>query len=201
MAMRYENLTKTPQQRFSLTNSKNNSMADEAQALIALSKRQRAGTLPHKNNIISSPVYQPPRFADQCINTSKQFQNRKQKKMVKQKGAHSTPVSPNMTGYNGKDNDGSPPPNGTVLQHASKSLKTGQQQQQQQQQRQQSQSQSQSKPTKAFSKRRKGKGRAGKRNRKVLSLFFVFVFLSVSTITILNNFNANLRLNIKYISI
>lgn len=166
MAMRYESLTKAPQQRFSLTNSQNNSMADEAQQLIALSKRQRAGTLPHKNNVMSSPVYQPPRFADQCINTSKQFQNRKHKKMIKQKGAQSTPVSPNMSGFDGKDNDGSPPPNGTILKNASKSLRTGQESQS-------------AKPNKAFSKRRKGKGRAGKRNRKVLWLFCFFLSVSI----------------------
>ena len=121
--MKYESLTKAPQPRFSLTKNQNSvSAADEAQALIAASKRQRAGTVPPKNNtgMASSPIYHPPRFADQCICTSKQFQNRKNNKMAMKDGTQSTPVSPKYScQHDDKDNDGDPPTDGPVLQNIS----------------------------------------------------------------------------------
>ena len=159
IAMKYESLTKAPQQRFSLTKHQNSlSAADEAQALIAASKRQRAGTMPPKNNKgITSSVYQPPRFADQCITTSKQFQNRKNKKNAIRKGAQSTPVSPKY-GCDDKDSDGPSPPSGPLLQNASKSLAA-------------------KKQKKSFKTRKRGKGKAGKR-RRVLYCSFLAYFMN-----------------------
>ncbi len=43
-----------------------------AKDIINESKRRRAGTLPHKTTIASSPIYQPPTFADSIIVRNKQ---------------------------------------------------------------------------------------------------------------------------------
>eukprot|EP01083_Nonionella_stella_P289742 985980_1 len=96
-------------QRYSIDNniSKEKSEVELAKELINESKRKRAGTLPQKQTIASSPIYQPPKFADSMIQRSKQYRNNhmnkrknKTKEIIKKTygyGTQSTPVSPYKT--------------------------------------------------------------------------------------------------------
>jgi len=142
IAKRYENLTKAPAARLSQVQRMQTTEAEIARDLIRKSKRKRAETLPHNNAInavTSSPVYQPPRFADQTIDQSKQY--KKEKKLT-----HSNPVSPTSGGL--KDRRGNMPPNQPPLKTSS-SVNTP------------------SGFNKVAPVGRKGRGKAGKTRRKV----------------------------------
>ena len=96
MANFYEE--KTHKQRFSASkiHKQGNSEVDLAKEL-CLARARRADTLPD-NTFTASPVYQPPRFADDIIERSKQYKRNKHNK--KTKSTQSQPVSPQIKSLN-----------------------------------------------------------------------------------------------------